>query len=54
MNDLEYGDDMRANYFSRHSTSPNRRPYHRRPLDDSDHAECKLVYEVRVDSVSKP
>ena len=27
MNDLEYGDDMRANYFSRHSTSPNRRPY---------------------------
>ena len=27
--------------FECHSTSPNRRPYHRRPLDDSDHAECE-------------
>ena len=42
---------MRANYFSRHSTSPNRRPYHRRPLDDSDHAECE---GVSVYSVSTP
>ena len=25
VNDLEYGDDMHANYFSRHSTSPNHR-----------------------------
>ena len=43
MNDLEYGNDMHANYFSRHSTCPTHRAYHRRPLDDSEHAECVNV-----------
>ena len=42
VNDLEYGDDMHANYFSRHSTSPNHRACI--PLLDSRRSDFFLTF----------
>ena len=48
VNDLEYGDDMHANYFSRHSTSPNHRACI--PLLDSRRLRTRECWGVTVRS----
>ena len=49
VNDLEYGDDMHANYFSRHSTSPNHRACI--PLLDSRRLRSRECRGVTVRSI---
>ena len=49
VNDLEYGDDMHANYFSRHSTSPNHRACI--PLLDSRRLRSRECWGVTVRSI---
>ena len=49
VNDLEYGDDLRANYFSRHSTSPNHRACI--PLLDSRRLRTRECWGVTVRSI---
>ena len=49
VNDLEYGDDMHANYFSRHSTSPNHRACI--PLLDSRRLRSRECRGVTIRSI---
>ena len=49
VNDLEYGDDMHANYFSRHSTSPNHRACI--PWLDSRRLRSRECWGVTVRSI---